>query len=691
MGALLHYLKWGWQENHRRPAPWFDPSAYRRHFCLSEETDPLLDYVLRGEPSVFADLTGSTQSVAQPGSVDFKPPVEPTLLRSAQVPEAGHARPLRIPDDFDSRSSPDPIDPYPYTIAPLVNSTDQNLRGLVSACSDSTSSSRMGYVDHCKAGVIVGWAYDIFMPKGVTVNIFIDNLHVDSQLCNELRGDVMLAGHKAGSVGFSYAIPDIFFDGEPHTICVKFLDGEPLPFVANGSSNFTLLLKSKIQFDGWIDRVEGDVIFGWLARRTQSGRLHAGGKVAIYCNEELVGQVKADDYRPDVAAALNVDAACGFHFQIPPRFLNKTTEISVETFPQRWTLNGSPISLSFLPAGSAIKLSHFQNDLDEMSVKIWQMKQELKTLSLNKPSTDLSSYDAWAKRSQSRSASQAGGAISASMRPLVSVLCPVFRPRLKDFIAAVNSVRAQTYDNWELVIVDDKSDSSEVTAVINEFVASDSRIRCVEHNINCGISEATNTAFIESRGSFIAFFDHDDMLVDMALELMIAPLVATGSYIAYSDEDKLDDQGVFSEPNFKPDWNLRLLMAQNYVCHFLIVKREIIDRVGLFRSEYNGAQDHDFVLRLSEIVPADRILHISEILYHWRKTPNSTAVTVSNKHYAIDAGVNAVQHFLDRRGAAGNVRSRGAMTNYIIDWKLREDRPSVSIIIPFKDRIDMNS
>ena len=180
-----------------------------------------------------------------------------------------------------------------------------------------------------------------------------------------------------------------------------------------------------------------------------------------------------------------------------------------------------------LPAASAIKLSHFQNNLDEMSVKIWQMKQELKTLSLNKPSTELSSYDAWAKRSQSRSASQAGRAISASMRPLVSVLCPVFRPRLKDFIAAVNSVRAQTYDNWELVIVDDKSDSSEVTAVINEFIASDSRIRSIEHNINRGISEATNTAFIESKGSFIAFFDHDDMLVDMALELMIASLVAT--------------------------------------------------------------------------------------------------------------------------------------------------------------------
>ena len=287
-----HYLKWGWQENHRRPAPWFDPSAYRRHFCLSEETNPLLDYVLRGEPSVFADLTGSTQSVALPGSVDFKSPVEPTLLRSAPVHEAAPARPIRIPDDFDSRSSPDPIDHYPYTIAPLVNSTDQNLRGLASARSDSISSSRMGYVDYCKAGEIVGWAYDIFMPKGVTVNIFIDNLHVDSQLCNKLRGDVMLAGHELGSVGFSYAIPDIFFDGEPHTICVKFLDGEPLPFVANGSSNFTLLLKSKVQFDGWIDRVEGDVIFGWLARRTQSGRLHAGGKSQFIATKSWLARLK---------------------------------------------------------------------------------------------------------------------------------------------------------------------------------------------------------------------------------------------------------------------------------------------------------------------------------------------------------------------------------------------------------------
>ena len=121
---------------------------------------------------------------------------------------------------------------------------------------------------------------------------------------------------------------------------------------------------------------------------------------------------------------------------------------------------------------------------------------------------------------------------------------------------------------------------------------------------------------------------------------------ATGAQLMYSDEDKIDQAGYFLEPNLKPNWNHRYMLGCNYACHLLVVTRERLDEAGHLRTAYNGAQDHDLILRLSEIIPASRIHHVPEILYHWRMTPNSTAVDIGNKDYAKNAGVRAVQDHL---------------------------------------------
>jgi GT2 family glycosyltransferase len=173
-----------------------------------------------------------------------------------------------------------------------------------------------------------------------------------------------------------------------------------------------------------------------------------------------------------------------------------------------------------------------------------------------------------------------------------------------------------------------------------------------------------------------------------ALEFMLEAAQRTGARLLYCDEDKIDDAGVYSEVNFKPDWNYRLLLAQNYVCHLLFVAAEQLRRAGPLRRDCDGAQDHDLILRLAEITPPGQIHHVPDVLYHWRKTPTSTASSGKSKSYAVDAGVRAVSEHLQRRGVAARVTSPFDATFYAVEWIVMKP-PKVSIIIPFREHIDL--
>jgi len=247
-------------------------------------------------------------------------------------------------------------------------------------------------------------------------------------------------------------------------------------------------------------------------------------------------------------------------------------------------------------------------------------------------------------------------------------------------------VRAQTYANWELILVDDCSRNPALTALIARFAADDPRIRAVPRRKNGGISAATNTALNSARGEWVAFFDHDDLLLDVALSCMVRAAWGGDCTVLYSDEDKIDASGHVSEPAMKPDWNNRLMLGVNYVCHLLMVRRDVLEKVGPLRSGYDGAQDHDLILRLSEAVPETDILHVPEILYHWRMTANSTASGISAKTYAVDAGAQAVRDHLERTGRPAEVRAVNDMTLYDVRFTLQRE-PTVTIIIPFKDQI----
>ena len=333
------------------------------------------------------------------------------------------------------------------------------------------------------------------------------------------------------------------------------------------------------------------------------------------------------------------------------------------------------------------QVDRLHQDLGILRHKLLQLTPDIRDTTDN--------YDGWARKyykalSARVKASRQAEPFAQAQRdkPLVSVLMPAYRPLLTDFRAAIESVIAQSYDNWELIIVDDASGDPELSADIAAFCTRDGRIRSFVHDTNKNISEATNTAIRNAKGDWIAFFDHDDLLVDVALEVMVSSPSRTSADVLYSDEDKIDQAGYYSEPNFKPDWDHRYLLGCNYVCHLLMVRSATLQGVGPLRTACNGAQDHDLILRLSEIVPASRIRHVPEVLYHWRKTPNSTAVDITNKGYAVKAGVKAVSDHLMRIGKEAVVTAIDDLTVYRVAW-MHERQPSVCVIIPFKDQINL--
>lgn len=436
---------------------------------------------------------------------------------------------------------------------------------------------------------------------------------------------------------------------------------------------------------GYVDEIKGDAIQGWVMppRDAMAGTL----SIVVTCAGQEVGRIKADRYRPDVARHTQRSPYCGFLFKVPARFrTGRPVTFTFRTEPGGAELQGSPFHYASTSGAAQAQLAALNNAIEEMSTQLWRMRRDLRQL-LATEVTTLDDYDGWARRYQDALRFRRGKAAPLPRTPLVSVICPVYRPRLPDFRAAVQSVLDQTYPNWELILVDDNSRDPELTRVIEGFCA-DSRVRALSQAVNGGISTATNAAIAAARGEYVALFDHDDMLLDVALDVMVDASLRTGAKVLYSDEDKIDDFGRFSEPNLKPDWNYRLLLGQNYVCHFLMVETGALRAAGPLDRAYDGAQDHDLVLRLSETVPAARIHHVPEVIYHWRKTPGSTASEIGNKSYAVESGASAVRDHLHRRDKNVAVWPMLGVTTYSIDWRFT-DEPSVCIVIPYREKVEL--
>ena len=274
--------------------------------------------------------------------------------------------------------------------------------------------------------------------------------------------------------------------------------------------------------------------------------------------------------------------------------------------------------------------------------------------------------------------------------PVISVIVPVYETPERYLREMVESVRSQTYENWELCIADASDKTDNVRAVIREYEEREKehgteRIRYKKLEKNEGIAENTNAGIRMAAGDYIGLLDHDDLLAPHALRLIADRIHATGADMLYTDEDKIDSEGKkHFQPNFKPDFNEDLLRSNNYITHFLVVKRALAVQAGGILSEYNGAQDYDFIFRCSE--KAERIEHIPEILYHWRTHAASTADNPESKLYAYEAGRKAIEAHLARMGESGEVTLLPEYGFYRVRYPLTKE-PLVSILIPNKDQV----
>ena len=263
--------------------------------------------------------------------------------------------------------------------------------------------------------------------------------------------------------------------------------------------------------------------------------------------------------------------------------------------------------------------------------------------------------------------------------PLFSIITPVFDPPPAVLVAAVESVLAQTFDDWELVLVDDASTDPEVRRTLRAQAARDPRIKLVERATNGHIVAASNDGIAAATGTFIAFLDHDDLLVPDALAANARQIAAHDDVdYLYSDEDRIREGGRFADTFHKPDWSPERLRSQNYCNHLSVFRASLVREVGGLREGFEGAQDHDLVLRVTE--RARRIVHIPKVLYHWRVLAGSVAGDGAAKPYALDAGRRAVQDHLSRIGISGTVEIVGP-SRYHTRRLLPPER-RVSIVIP---------
>jgi len=306
-----------------------------------------------------------------------------------------------------------------------------------------------------------------------------------------------------------------------------------------------------------------------------------------------------------------------------------------------------------------------------------------------KSATPANEYQSWFETHRTKSSEldrlrQEGRAFA--YRPCITIVTPVFNTPVAWLEDCVQSVLNQIYDEWELILVDDNSTDPELLKFLRDLTARDDRIVLSRSDKRGGISAASNRGLEMAKGEWIGFLDHDDLLEPDALFQHVKWLQDhRDADLIYSDEDKLTEDGL-DAPIFKPNWSPDYFLSCNYICHFTIIRADVLKQVGGFRSEFDGAQDYDLFLRIIE--RTSRIDHVPRVLYHWRRSETSTADNIRRKPGSLETGRLALEAHLERQKIRGHVTVDWRTHAYWIKRDLSDAKP-VSIIIPVRDRIGL--
>ncbi|HEF4774386.1 glycosyltransferase [Burkholderia multivorans] len=276
-------------------------------------------------------------------------------------------------------------------------------------------------------------------------------------------------------------------------------------------------------------------------------------------------------------------------------------------------------------------------------------------------------------------------------RPLISIVVPTYNSDIALLHEMIESVRAQIYPQWELCIADDASTIEAVRTTLADYASRDARIKVVLRDRNGHIAEASNSALACASGEYVALLDHDDILPEHALYMVVKAINEhPGARLFYSDEDKLTPDGRRIAPYFKSDWNPELFLTQNLFSHLGVYETALVREVGGFRKGFEGSQDHDLALRCIEKAGHSAVHHIPHILYHWRVVPGSTAASGAEKPYALTAGIRAVEEHLQRIGVEATVSQAASDIGLIrVRYAMPAPAPLVSIVIPTRDGVEL--
>lgn len=468
------------------------------------------------------------------------------------------------------------------------------------------------------------------------------------------------------------------------------------------TARIRLLSRTKKQMERYVERA--DILYhidqmkfvsnvvsihGWAAT---NGTQLVKASILDEAGNEIPHKV-FDVERFDVvnAKGLNpVQCKCGFHVHFD---VLDDAQTGYRPYTLRLAAVGEPVREICIPLdiGHIIKQTKREKTLPYKAYRSFRQygaKKTVKKICGKLFMKDTIAYEKWfAKAAPNHETIQKQKSRVFDYRPKISFVVPMYRTNETFLKELMECFFAQTYSNWELCFADGSGEGHTLAAAVARFGHGDARIKYRDLGENLGIAGNSNAALAMATGDYIALCDHDD-LIPVQTAYRIAEAVNNDHEIdvIYTDEDKVDMNGRrHFEPHFKTDFNIDLLRSVNYICHLFVVRRDILERVGGFSTEYDGAQDYDFIFRCTEI--ASKIHHIPEILYHWRCHMQSTAMDPASKMYAFEAGIRAIDAHYKRMGLPAHVKHGKLYGMYesIYEWA---GEPLVSVLIPNKDHTE---
>lgn len=451
---------------------------------------------------------------------------------------------------------------------------------------------------------------------------------------------------------------------------------------------------------GCVDSASGFEIRGWAVDLCDKA---VPVILEFYADNIFLGSASCHEPRPDVMDSIGGNGICGFTFKIATAyrasFANGRTLVAIDSI-SRVPVGSTSVVYSDAArhwdavAATRNELAHIRQVLDKIEARLPDVGHIA--------SVPVEAYDEYWSRfyrpSLQAIAEQRQYSDRLTYRPLLSIVVPTWNSDTRLLDRAIRSVCAQSYVHWELVLTDDASDNDEIRLLRLRY-PEEPRIRWLDAATREGIAVNTNRGITTATGEYIAFLDHDDELAPDALFHIALSLQRHRYGFLYSDEDRIEgdelDTVLHHTPFFKPAFDPDLLLALNYICHLVVVQRDVLAAVGGLRSGFEGAQDHDLLLRVAAHLPAEEICHVPRILYHWRVTPGSFSRNPGAAEDIQKNIVSAVRHHLDTRGASADVEPHrdpvGPPRQFAtrVRWSLPPLAPKVSIIVATRDRLDL--